>query len=391
MATIGIRNVKSLINIFNVIAWLDDKRWNPENTCNYLNFCRDDLTNCEKILTHWLCYVTDRQMPFELIWKKGGYVFSEMVYEYSRSQLSPQTVLGNYYERYYDNLGRDHYRFKSSNGVTFASRYVTDDFQAIKQTLEMIDNPKYKRNIVAYIVETLRKFRCEEDVLLRVACSLHLLAYQLNQKRSNSADLLRVLNDPSEFTRRLGIFKKTSTGGKKRLWCCVRDYKKGLFHEIMNKGIAEICDDDEKLGNTWNQLPMDQIELPGDVWNNSPLFRDSLFEKVIDLNSVPKTWGMPKIIRELYNHLKEKPEIHGFYPEQFDITFDFVPRMCNKKLCKVCPFGPEGAKFVCIPTEEKFCPVALISCGYTAKCNRSQGNCLVREGIGKGVCKGIPK
>ena len=32
---------------------------------------------------------------------------------------------------------------------------------------------------------------------------------------------------------------------------------------------------------------MDQIELPGDIWNNSPLFRDNLFEKILDLENIP--------------------------------------------------------------------------------------------------------
>jgi len=123
------------------------------------------------------------------------------------------------------------------------------------------------------------------------------------------------------------------------LWCCVRDYKKGLYNKIFSDAIKEVKevsnDHSNELLDIWNNLPMNQIELPGDVWNNSPLFRDNLFANVLDLNTIPKTWNMPKIIREIYNQLKNDEDIEDFYPEQFDITFDFVPRMCNKKLCNL--------------------------------------------------------
>jgi len=128
---------------------------------------------------------------------------------------------------------------------------------------------------------------------------------------------------------------------------------------------------------------MNQIELPGDVWNNSPLFRDNLFANVLALNTIPKTWSMPKIIREIYTQVKSDT-IKNFYPEQFDITFDFVPRMCNKKLCNVCLFGKNGVDFICIPTKDKYCPVALLSCGYIAKCKEE--NCILKKEISKGIC-----
>jgi len=97
---------------------------------------------------------------------------------------------------------------------------------------------------------------------------------------------------------------------------------------------------------------------------------------------------MPKVIREIYKKIKDCEEIADFYPEQFDITFDFVPRMCNKKLCDVCLFGQNGVELICIPTEDKYCPVALLSCGYFAKCEGKKGNCILRKGVGKEICKG---
>jgi len=134
------------------------------------------------------------------------------------------------------------------------------------------------------------------------------------------------------------------------------------------------------------KLTYEQIELPGDVWDNSPLFRNNLFANVLDLNTIPQSWNMPQIVRDIYNQLKDNEDIKDFYPEQFDITFDFVPRMCNKKLCNVCLFEENGVASICIPTKDKYCPVALLSCGYIAECEEEE--CIIKQGISKRICRG---
>jgi len=385
-----IKDQNSFIKICKVISWLDNRRWNTEDNYNFVHFFRDDLTNCEKILTHWICYITDRQMPFEVVWDKGGYVFSELVYEYERSKLLPQQILNAYYEKYKDNKSKEKFRFKSSENTTFASRYVTDDYQNILNTLEILNY--YERNIINFIVDIIKRFKDREDLLVRIACSLHLLTYQLDSKKTNPKKTLRILNNEQEFEKKVEFFKRNTTSGKKRLWCCIRDYKKGLYHKVFSEAIKEVTGREaSKFISIWDNLPMEQIELPGDVWNNSPLFKNNLFTKILDIDSIPKTWGMPEIIRDIYKQLKSSEEINDFYPEKFDITFDFVPRMCSKKLCDVCPFGQKGVELVCITSEDKYCPVALLSCGYIAKCVGKEGNCIFKEGIGKGICMGRVK
>lgn len=382
-----IKDETALINIFKTISWLDDRRWIVGDNYNFIHFFKDNLTNCEKILTHWTCYITDRQMPFEIVWDKGGYVFSELIYEYTRNGSPLQQILDNHYENFKDKK----FRFKSTdNKKHFASRYVTDDYQSLLQTLEVLDKSGYKRNIVVYIIAIMRRFKDREDLLMRVACGLHLLTYQLDGKKANSEEIIEIINDDEEFEKRLNTFKRTSTSGKKRLWCCIRDYKKGLYHQIFNSAVKEVASEDaEELISKWESLPTDQIELPGDVWNNSPLFRENLFANILDIESIPKTWKMPDVVRELYHQLKEHKDVYYFYPEQFDITFDFVPRMCNKELCKVCLFGRDGVEYICIPTKDKYCPVALVSCGYITKCMES--DCIIKTGISKGICTGCVK
>ena len=329
-----IKDKDSFIKICKVISWLDDRRWNTEDNYNFINFFRDDLTNCEKILTHWICYITDRQMPFEVVWDKGGYIFSELVYKYARSKLSSQQIIEKYYEKY-SNKDKERFRFKSSDNRTFASRYITDDYQNILNTLEVLNY--YQKNIINFIVNIIKRFKDKEDLLIRIACGLHLLTYQLDNKKANPKETLRILNNEQEFEKKVESFKKNSTSGKKRLWCCIRDYKKGLYHKVFTEAIREVSGTEaSKLITIWNSLLMEQIELPGDVWNNSPLFKNNLFAKILDINSIPKTWGMPEIIRDIYKQLKDSGEINNFYPEQFDITFDFVPRMCKTRGRFVC-------------------------------------------------------
>jgi len=381
-----IKEKDSFIKICKVISWLDDRRWSDNNNYNFVNFFREDLSNSEKILTHWICYITDRQMSFETVWDKGGYVFSELVYDYKRKNLSLKQIIEKYYEKYLDK-DKEKFRFKSSDNTTFASRYITDDYQNILNTLEVLNY--YQRNIINFIVNIIRRFKDKEDLLIRIACGLHLLTYQLDSKKANSKETLRILNDEQEFEKKVEFFKRNATSGKKRLWCCIRDYKKGLYHKVFTEAIREVTGwKASKFISIWDNLPMEQIELPGDVWNNSPLFKDNLFSKRLDIDSIPKTWGLPEIIRDIYKQLKDSGEINDFYPEQFDITFDFVPRMCSKKLCNICPFGQKGVELVCIPSEGKYCPVALLSCGYIAKCVGEEGDCILREGVGKGICKG---
>jgi hypothetical protein len=327
-------------------------------------------------------------MPFEVVWEKGGYVFSQLVHTYSCNNCPAQELLNKYYESYRGNEGEQRYRFKSTDNTVFASRYVTDDYQNILQTLQVLEN--YSRNLVKYILAIIQKFQNTENLLVRIACGLHILTYQLGQgKMAEPEQATRTLNDPNNFERTFAAFREKSTDNKKRLWCSVRDYKKGLYNTIFNEAIREVAGNQaEELVNLWNNLSMNQIELPGDVWNNSPLFKDNLFADVLDMSSIPKSWGMPRIIRELYNNLPENT--NDFYPEQFDITFDFVPRMCSKKLCDVCPFGQSGTDRICAPNSEKLCPVALVSCGYISTCVGKNATCIIKGGTGSKTCKTRP-
>ncbi len=388
VAKVLINDKDALFNIFKVISWLDNQRWKEIQNYNLLNYYKDDLTNSEKILTHWICYITDRQMSFKKVWEDGGLVFSELVHNFFVADKSVDELLAQFYKKRPKNDKK--FEFKSIiSQRRFVSRYITSDYNSIKQTLKVLDEKEYNRNIIVYIAKLLERFKNKDDLLVRVACGLYLLTYGFG-KNSSPQKVIETLNSDEKFETQLKKFKKESTKGKKRLWCCIRDYKKGEYHIIFKNAIKEVLypKNAKEIIGIWDSLPMDQIELPGDVWNNNPLLKERLFYNVLDLSNVPKGWKMPEIIRDIYNQTKDELKERGinFYPEQFDITFDFVPRMCTKKLCKVCPFGKTGFESICTPNKGKYCPVALATCGYLVKCPGKE-KCPIVSNIGKGICK----
>ncbi len=383
------------MKLFKTISWLETKRYAPENIKDFINYSRSDLTNCEKILTHWLCYITDRQMRADIIWKKGGYVLSEMVNEYSREKSqSLDATINKYCIK--DKDGKLRFISRTSD-FTFASRFMNRDFQCILQTLEVLDKFKLltnmsknsKRNIVAFIAFVIKEYRDELDLLHRIACALHILSYQLNKGKRDADQVVEIFGDKNKFDRKLSEFKRDLTNDKKRLWCSIRDYKKGYYHFVFKEAVKEIFTKDEAvdLCRVWDELPMEQIELPGDVWNNNKKFRDNLFADVLDFESFPNNWNMPTIVRNIYEQVKNDQKIKYFYPEQFDVTFDFVPRMCEKELCNICIFSKEGPDLICCPNDSTYCYAVLISCGYLARCSKK--DCVIKKGISRGLCRGI--
>ena len=82
------------------------------------------------------------------------------------------------------------------------------------------------------------------------------------------------------------------------------------------------------------------------------------------------------LLRRIYR----EEQIDSGCPEQFDITFDFVPRMCTQSNCSLCPYGKEiglgqDLSKICIKDSSKYCPVVLVCCGYKKMCDPN--NCTL--------------
>ncbi|MEJ5260348.1 MAG: hypothetical protein WHS88_09185 [Anaerohalosphaeraceae bacterium] len=386
------------------MSFYDQCRWEEANNYNFINFFRPNLDADTKILTHWLSYITDRQMPFKRIWDIGGFVFSEMVYELKRKKtldlLNPEAQ-NSFIE---ENGGKFTFISQSAAGenrvlaaygefpenerVTFKSRFFPSDYMAILYTLVFLED--YGYSFSKFIKEVYCRHKDKADFIKRILFSLSLVTYEgigqpksknikkfaSNERRAKERkdEIKRVLDNAGEFNRKYSEFLEGRIYNQKRAWCSLRDYLKSpVLKEYFRKALRErgLCDDDFKRLFSYQALT--QLELPGDVWNNNSKFRKCILR---DTAYEDLTKALNRILREFYdtNH----KEIDG-YPEQFDITFDFVPRMCEKNNCTLCPIyklDNEENYFskICIQDESKFCPVALISCNYKSSC-KGKNNC----------------
>lgn len=389
-----------LTEIFKIISFYDDYRWADTHNYNLINFFREDLSADKKILTHWLCYITDRQMPFQRIWDIGGYVFSELVYEIKNQNslniLNPddensfvkrENIDGKYtfiskstagnnsiWERYPDILINERVKFKS--------RFFPSDYIAILYTFVFLED--YNFNFSKFIKEAYCGNKDKDDFIKRILFPLYLLTYyEIGQPKSSDlsdfADNVRkarerknkikdILNNTDKYNYEYSTFLEDKVFNQKRAWCSLRDFLKSPeFKKYFELALREGSLDDEDFIRLFSYKALTQLELPGDVWNNNSTFRKCILK---DTDYEKSKESLNKILRNYFN--KNKQHIIG-YPEQFDITFDFAPRMCDKNNCDICPIykiknKKNNFNKICLSNESMYCPVILVGCNYKNNC-----------------------
>ena len=97
--------------------------------------------------------------------------------------------------------------------------------------------------------------------------------------------------------------------------------------------------------------------------------------EIIGKASGLKYWGNEKI------NEKFKEKWNGCLPIHFDITFNFVPRMCNISNCDICPLNPKETDWenkICHKKEGQYCSLALYSTGIKHKCEGAKKCPLIR-------------
>lgn len=411
MKPFRITNPEKMKSILQTFASLDAIRWSYSPNYNLINYCDPVLTADEKILTHWLCYITDRQMPFMRIWNIGGYVLSHLVRAYSRSSDEVLGLVAGYVMSVQREgkvgialecpLENPNQRLKlqgiTSGPLSFASRYVPEDIVLILRTLEILDRTSQRR-FARYLSQVAPEQINIGEAVERWTAALDGLTYEagcqvsaleLPDKMRGVSEKAHVeaeafLRSPAEWVdqkrKRFIPF-----GNRKRLWCSLRDYLKSPeFNTLFVEALAEVGVRNAERWSCRNpelRSVLDRLELPGDTWNNNDTFRDGLFMPYIE--NKRKTWDMPRTIREIYNLLID--DLKGtFHPEQLDVTFDFVPRMCERQMCKVCPFGG-GISQLCHGKAGLLCPVPLVTCGYEHTCDPT--NCSFKADSVQDFCR----
>lgn len=86
--------------------------------------------------------------------------------------------------------------------------------------------------------------------------------------------------------------------------------------------------------------------------------------------------NLPKKIRYFYND----NENLDFIPEDYDSTFEFVPRMCTKEECNACPFNMDENKVLdlCHSQKGRLCPVIKLCSGSNFNCTNPD-KCPIRK------------
>lgn len=400
-----------LDKIFKIISFYDQMRWESESGSNLINFYKEDISSDSKLMTHWFCYITDRQMPFQRIWDLGGFVFSEMVEHYKNKKsleiLNPASELSFIKA----NKGQEGFHFVSQSKiennqriienyddnkegfVEFTPRYYPSDYFSILFTLHYLRD--YHYSLSEFIFAQFNKHQDKGDYLKRILFSLHIITYyEIGQpkkdkivdfgknlidaeKRTN--EIKSILENQEEYESKFLKFKKHQIFNQKRAWCSLRDFiKSPEFRSYLKDEAREQNVNVEKL---FTLDAFQQLELPGDVWNNNSKFRRCILDRT-KYKDIRKS--LNKILREYFD--EHIDQLKGSYPEQFDVTFDFVPRMCDANNCEICPIyylkNPESSNYLktCVNQNDKYCSVTLHNCNYKANCLGN--NCELNSVVG---------
>lgn len=395
-----------IAKIWQFVNWLDMARWHSAGSEALIpGPAFKVLSNANKVLTHWLAYITDQQRPYVDVWRKGGPIFAEIVSSYTTSDEPVLSLLMDYTEESSKETGVDRFFSKDQEieggEINYTPRFGVH-LLSIARTLRILDG--YSRNIIDYLKANW-SFCANSDgndsdnVTYRTAFLLYLLSYhglqtgitsvhrqdQFFEKNleTHRAYLHKIFSNPSQLEDEFHQWMDNRF--HKRLWASFRDYikPKGYYRKVFSGALEEnghisLAD---YLRKNERQV-LHSLELPGDTWNlrfNERIFRGEITS--------------PKQLREIFISLKRDGFVDdAFYPEQFDFSFDYSPSMCEELNEQFCIFrqASDIGKFCfgvdCHYSGDKLCSVAMICCGYEYPC--SPKVCPIKEPLHEDLCPG---
>ena len=199
--------------------------------------CFKDMKSDEKILTHWITYVTDRMMKVKTaqkskgLWAKALPVFASWVKYYTKTGNVEKL------EKFWDQKNGF---ISIDRQKKFKSRFPKKDKDSILRTLNILKN--YNRSLTSFIIAQIERFKNKEDLVSRISCCLFLLTYENRVKKE---DLEELFIDSEKFEKYYEEWKKEKTQNKKRLWAAFRDYiKVGRIQRWVIESLKEHKRDD---------------------------------------------------------------------------------------------------------------------------------------------------
>ena len=361
-----------ILHFINEARWSNDNKEGRRPINLHPNF--STLSNQEEalLLTHALCYISNRQMNPNKVFQDGGYVYSYIVWDYYTNP--PRSVI-DILNGVFTTLP-DGYRLKVSS-TEFSSRFMPTDIVCIYKTLTTLDTT-YKRSFADFIKTAISG----KSVGARIDDLTEKL-YDLIYSNVGTVKWAAILGATGKIdaSKVAGIKSAKTTGfkrfeGSKRVWCTVRDYLRSQVVELspsltLKEAFRTVS------GITLLPSDLEHLEVPGDLWNNNDTFK-ACFWGTGTKSALSGTGTLPKQIRDYWTGISApKP----FIPEDYDSTFYLVRRLCEINECKsICPFSstPNHAKDMCHSTGGKLCPVVKVCSGYSYKC-KNPNDCELKK------------
>jgi hypothetical protein len=344
------------------------------------NSVYEALAGEDRILVHWLCYITDRQRPYEEVWEHGGYWFSRLISEYRKGPRTTAEVKALLGRHAAVPAGGKVPQFSEprSREKPFAPRYQSD-YDAVERTLVLLLD--HDKSLVSLVRRWSTALAGHDDALYRLAHVLYVLTYNSRI----SVEVARgLLLDGRRLTLDYEGWRTRPERFVKRLWAALRDYRK--------PGSPFAAYIEEYSPWPQSHFELEQLELPGDMWNIR--FFDVCVLHLAREGGLPimrrtSHRPAPEVARLIYERVTGSG-VH-FYPEQLDVSFDFAPRMCDRKLCGSCLFHKSGASEFCLGETElvrvRPCPILFYSAGYKVPCEPK--DCPVVQEASRNLCRGL--
>jgi len=341
------------------------------------------------LLIFWLCYITDRVKPIEIVWDRNWKILDEIVKDLDDKEEFSQRDIIDKFEKISKEM--------KSNKIPI---YPADRGHIIN-TISILNSPVkdnsgcplWKRgstisdSFMNFLKMALQRARQRDKPITYVSYLLWLLSYHppLSKKWDKVKEDIEDGKTSREKLKKALIsdgnieYSNTSFMTNKRLWASVRDLKKSpcLLH-VLEENL------DEKLYDWWKGLDEKELRLPGDVWNNR--FVRKFLKEVYDDDIEKKSL---KDIRSKLEELRKNGVPLPEYDEQFDSSISFMRRICNlhhlwPSICTLCPLSKNKdinkIKSLCLRSDsndkppDKFCPLLLFMTGDLIKCNE---NCII--------------
>jgi hypothetical protein len=211
-------NTVQLKNILEIVKYFDDARWEHINNrkINHESFFKGVSEN-GKILTHWLRYITNRNMNADKLWEKASSCLSEIVFKIENNSYNAaesdriKKYLGiefdnssfRYIEKDKEGKVINNYRFvyvKDEKEELFSSRYYPSDYYSIISTFEILRHKDFNFSIGNYLNTIYKhiKDNNENIVVQKIVFTLYLLTYYYNPQL-NKEDIENNLEDFNIF------------------------------------------------------------------------------------------------------------------------------------------------------------------------------------------------